>query len=170
MKTTPVLLVAAVLFAAGCQSTPANSNPALQADITVNYTSPDKFTDLRETSSGDASPYYMEQLTKHIKETAVLHLTAGQKLDVNFTDIDLAGDIRPGSIHDIRVIKEIYIPRMELHFRLTDAHGAVVKEGDRHLTDLSFQVNISVGAERNDPLYYDKQLLTDWLNREFPRP
>lgn len=170
MKTTPLLLLAAAVFAASCQTAPSNPNPAMQADIAVNYTSPDKFTDLRETATGDASPYYMEQLTKHIKETAAQHLKAGQKLDVNFTDIDLAGDIRPGSIHDIRVIKDIYVPRMELHFRLTDASGAVVKEGDRRLMDMNYQLNISAGLDRNDPLYYDKNMLTDWINKEFPRP
>lgn len=169
MKTTPVLFAAAVLFAAGCQSAPVNSNPALQADISVNYTAPDKFTDLRETASGDASPYYMEQLTKHIKEKAAERLSAGQKLDITFSDIDLAGDIRPGSIHDIRIIKEIYIPRMELHFRLTDASGAVIKEGDRRVTDMNFQLNLATTLERNDPLFYDKNMLTDWINKEFPR-
>ena len=170
MKTTPLLLLAAALCVAGCQSPPVNSNPARQADITVNYQDPDKFTDARDTATGPTSQYYLELLTKHIQETAAERLTAGQKLNITFTDIDLAGDIPPGSIHDVRIIKAIYIPRMELHFQLTNAAGAVLKEGDRHLADLNFQMNLTANLDRNDPLLYDKQMLTDWINREFPRP
>jgi hypothetical protein len=52
-----------------------------------------------------------------------------------------------------------------LEFRLTDASGAVVKEGQRLLLD---QLYLSSAALNNgDPLYYDKILLSDWLRREF---
>src|SRR3954464_9487729 len=136
------VVLAAALFAGGCQSTPTNPNPAASADVTVNFTDPDKFTDVRDSVNGRPSQYYLDELTRYVKEESARHLTSGQKLTVTFKDIDLAGDIPPGSIHDVRIMKEIYIPRMELHFQLMDAAGAVLKEADRRLVDLNYMQNL----------------------------
>ena len=165
MKTSSALCLAAVLFAAGCQSPPAPS--VNKGAITVNFTAPDNFTDARETAGGSTSQFYLDELAKTVKERAAARLAAGQKLEVTFTDIDLAGDIPPQQTGNIRVIKDIYIPRMSLHFRLTAADGAVLKEGDRKLSDLDFQTRIMPITERDQPLSYDKQMLADWVNKEF---
>lgn len=95
-------------------------------------------------------------------------MAAGLTLDVRMTNIDLAGEFEPwrGPQFDrVRIMREIYPPRVALEFRLTDAGGAVVKEGQRVLLD---QVYLSSAALNNgDALYYDKLLLGDWLRREF---
>jgi len=166
MKTYSCLLVAAAMFAGGCQTTPQNPNPAKATDITVNFQDQDKFTDVRETANGGTSQFYLDVLGKFLKETAAARLTAGEKLSVTFTDIDLAGDIRPGQINDIRIVKDIYRPRMTLHFQLTDTSGAVVKEGDRTISDLSFMQNINPIGQ-NEALRYDKALIADWIRKEF---
>lgn len=165
-KYRGLLILAAVLFAGGCQSTPSNPNPAAPADITVNFQDSDKFTDVRDSTYGSASQYYLDELSKYLKEIAAHSLTAGQKLTVTFTDIDLAGDIPPGQLSDVRIIKAIYIPRMNLHFQLKDTRGAVLKEGDRQLSDMNFQQNVSL-INQNEPLKYDKPLLANWVRQEF---
>lgn len=164
------IAAAAALFAGGCQSSPVNPNPASKNDVTVNFTDPDKFTDVRDVVNGGPSQTYLDELASYVKEEAARRITAGQKLTVNFKDIDLAGDIPPGSIHDIRIIKEIYIPRMELHFQLADAAGAVISEGDRRLVDLNYMQNVRPAILQNEPLRYDKSLLDDWIRKEFPVP
>jgi Protein of unknown function (DUF3016) len=166
MKIYPSLLLGALLIAAGCTTSPVNPHPAALGDITVNFKDPDKFSDARDSFSGQASQYYLDVLGKYLKEVASQRLNAGQKLEVTFTDIDLAGDIIPGQTTDIRVIKPIYIPRMDLTFTLRDAGGAVIKEGVRHLTDLNFQDNI-LPINQNEPLRYDKPLLANWVKQEF---
>ncbi len=170
MKTYSLLVLAVALLAGGCQTTPSNPNPAASGDVTVNFTNPDKFTDVRDSVNGAPSQYYLDELSKYIKDEAARHLTAGQKLTVTFSDIDLAGDIPPGSTHDIRIMKEIYIPRMELHFQLVDSAGAVISEGDRRLVDMNFMQNLRPTFMQNEPLRYDKGLLEDWIRREFPMP
>ncbi|MEO6993603.1 MAG: DUF3016 domain-containing protein, partial [Lacunisphaera sp.] len=110
---------------------------------------------------------YLDELAKHLQNEAARRMTAGEKLTVTFTDIDLAGDILPGSINDIRVIKEIYTPKMDLSFKLVDSAGAVIKEGVRHLTDLSYMQTITPLIGQNEPLRYDKALLTNWVSKEF---
>lgn len=167
MKTYSFLLIAAALFTGGCQTAPKNPNPASAADVTVNFKDSDKYTDVRETANGSPSQYYLDELGKHLKEEAARRMTAGQKLTVTFTDVDLAGDILPGSINDIRVIKEIYTPKMNLHFQLLDSAGAVIKEGDRHLTDLNYMQTVTPIIGQNEPLRYDKSLLTNWVSKEF---
>lgn len=161
------LILAAVIVAAGCQSTPQNSNPAKVGDITVNFQDQDSFTDARERSAGPTSQYYLDELSKYLKETAAMQLKAGEKLTVTFTDIDLAGDIPPGRTDDVRIVKDIYIPRMVLHFELKDAAGAVIKEGERRLSDLNFQMNARPLINQNEPLRYDKSLLENWVKKEF---
>ncbi len=97
-------------------------------------------------------------------------MSPGQKLTVTFTDIDLAGDFEPwrGSEGmDIRIVKDIYPPKMDLEFKLTGADGAVLKEGKRQLRDLAFMAKLSIN--RNDMLRFEKALLDDWLKEDFPR-
>jgi hypothetical protein len=83
----------------------------------------------------------------------------------------MAGDFEPWRgprFDDIRIVKDIYPPRMNLAFRLTDAEGTVVKEGKRELRDLSFLMKITMSF-RDDPVRHEKALVDDWLRAEFPR-
>ena len=51
---------------------------------------------------------------------------------------------------------------------LTEADGAVVKEGKRDLRDMAFMMKLTMGF-RDDPLRHEKALLDDWLSAEFHR-
>ena len=164
MKLSPTLLILATM-AASSLLTAAETKPSA---VTVKFNEPDKFTDAASHFNGGTDKYYLETLTEHLQKVAARRLAAGQTLEVTFTDIDLAGDFIPSNprLMDVRVIKDIYIPRMVLFFRLLDAEGKVVKEGERKLTDLSFMNNIGL-VDRSLPLFYDKALLTDWVGKEF---
>jgi hypothetical protein len=169
MKAYPAILLAATLCAGGCQSASTSAMPAALGNVTVNFHEPDKFTDVRDSNGGGTSEYYLEILSKKLKETAAPLLAEGQTLSVTFNDIDLAGDIPPGRIDDVRIIKEIYIPRMALTFQLKDANGKVISEGERKLSDMGFQMRLSPAIDRNEPLYYDQQMLSDWVRKEFKK-
>jgi hypothetical protein len=166
MRTTPLLLAAA-LIAGGCQSAQTGSAPAKPDNVAVNFHEADKFTDVRESFGASFSQNYLDLLSEHLQRTAANHLPPGQKLTVTFTDIDLAGDFLPtrAGMQDIRIIKEVYLPHMTLSFQITDADGHVFKEGVRKLTDLNFMSNLGL-YERDQPLFYDKALLTDWVKKE----
>ena len=80
----------------------------------------------------------------------------------------MAGEFEPwrGSNYtDIRIIKDIYAPRMSLSFRVTDTDGNVVKEGKRELRDPTFTQRLVI--DRNDTYRYEKEMLNDWLRSEF---
>jgi hypothetical protein len=171
MKTfVTLILTATSLLLAGCYTTTLQSGVSA-ADVTVEFKDPDKFRDMRDALGGDVDENAMAALRTYLKENAPTKLQAGQKLRVTFTDVDLAGDF-PGSgggrYDRVRVIRGIYIPRQEFTFELTDASGQVIKEGKRALSDLNFQANgLRIGSDQ--PYFYDKILLEDWLRKEFTK-
>ena len=139
---------------------------------TVEFFEPEKFTDVRDSYLGEASrTTYLEQIRDHLLEQTRYHVPDGHTLAVTITDIDMAGDFEPWlgpRWTDIRIVKDIYPPRIDLAFRLTDASGHVVKEGRRELRDLAFLMKIT-RAFRDDSVRHEKALLDDWLRAEFPR-
>jgi hypothetical protein len=161
-------LVAAGAFAA---AVPA----AAPAAVTVTFDHPDRYTDLKESANDTENDWgqkdYLPQFQEHLVKEATRLLAPGQHLAITVTDIDLAGDFEPWrgpQFSDVRIVKDIYIPRIKLTFKLTDAAGAVVKEGERNLSDMAFQMRMTNGFA-SDPLRYEKQMLTDWLRDEFPK-
>jgi len=166
MKTIPkLLLVIAAALAAGSVVASADEK---SSNVTVTFHEADKFTDVRSHFGGRTDEGYLEMLSKHLQEVAEKRLAPGQKLEVTITDIDLAGDYLPTGARsqDVRIIREIYIPRVRLSFKLLDETGKVINEGERRLANLDFMNDIRL-AGRSDPLFYDKNLLSDWINKEF---
>jgi hypothetical protein len=172
MKSAALLLLATVLLTAGCQTVPQPvTTPVFtKGNITVTFKGAEKYTDACEDASRQTSEHYLSVLAEHLQKIAAPLLAEGQKLSVTFTDIDLAGDIRADrpQMLDVRLIKEIYWPRMALNFQLTGGDGKTVKEGERSLSDMNFMTNIGI-IDRGEPLFYDKELLTQWVRKEFPR-
>jgi len=172
MKITPMFFGAVVgLTAIGC-AVAAESTPATDAKAEVIFASPEKYSDIRDayTSSQMGEKAILDQIRDYIVLKAQTVVPAGEKLTVTFTDIDLAGDFEPwrnGQAMDIRIVKDIYPPRMDLEFKLTAADGRVIKEGKRQLRDLAFMGKITNNPRDN--LRYEKNLLDDWLKNDFPK-
>ncbi|CAH9054729.1 hypothetical protein PSECIP111951_02050 [Pseudoalteromonas holothuriae] len=104
-----------------------------------------------------------KQFERHIVKLAE-QLPQGYKLDVTFNDIDLAGDAR-FSMNDVRIVKPIYFPRLNIRYRLVNEKGEqVLKTQERELKDMSFMDRIKVG--RNEALYYEKRLLNEWFDKD----
>ena len=175
MKHPVILLSLAalpLLISVGCQNTLSSSAAAdalASGQVEVSFDNPDEFSDFKDSFAG--TPRGREdleyQLRRTISEEAARVLEKGQRLSITFTDIDLAGDFLPtvGRGHDIRVVKSIYPPRMEFRYRLTDAAGNVVREGERKLRDNGFELRSSIN--RNEGLHHDKEMLRDWFRKEF---
>ena len=171
MKTLRFLFpVLGLLTGSVVGAAPAKPAEAPRAQVT--FTHPEKFTDVKEDQFGSEKGRngILDQIRDYIVQQAKNYIPEGQMLAVDFTDIDLAGDFEPWrgpQFSDVRIVKDVYPPSMKFHFKVTDASGRVIKEGDRQLRDLAFQMNINI--HRDDPLRYDKQLLEDWMRDEFPR-
>ena len=165
MKTLTVtgLVLACLLAAGGADAKPRTvSDPqaprALPAEgpVQVQWTDPAQFTELRysrnrwDAQRGD----WVEDLAEHLRKQASKQLPEGQKLEVTITDIKRAGDYEPwhGSrLDDVRIMRDIYPPRIELQFTLTDANGQIIDQGERKLSDTGYLLNSSL-PNNTDPL------------------
>ena len=170
MKNQLYLLASLLAMGPAFAAAPTEKRVIARAEVV--FFEPTKFTDVRDSYMGDASrTTYLDQIRDHLLEQAKYYVPEGHLLSVTITDIDMAGDFEPWlgpRWMDVRIVKDIYPPRIDLSFRLTDANGNVVKEGRRQLRDLSFMMKIPMGF-RDDPVRHEKGLLDDWLRDEFPR-
>ena len=168
MKTLPILCsIAGLICATGLMA--ATDAPVTPSAVEVSFEKPEEFTDFTHsyTQKDYQQDGLMAEIREHVQQRAASRLAAGQKLVVKFTDIDLAGDFEPWRVstnQDIRIVKDLYPPRMKLEFKLLNADGSVAAEGKRSLVNLGFMS--SLAFPQSDPLRYDKEMLTDWLRTE----
>jgi len=171
------LLLAGALMAGSANAAPrAVTDPdaprALQANgpVSVKWDDPAKFTEIRQSSNrfeaerGD----WVQQLARYLQTTAAKPLQPGQTLDVTLVDIKRAGDYEPWHGprgRDIRIMRDIYPPRISLQYTLKDASGRIVSEGDARLSDTGYLHNLGLKSD-SDPLRYEKRLIDDWVKRQ----
>lgn len=171
------LLLAGALVAGSSTAAPRTVTDlqaprALQADgpVSVKWDDPAKFTEIRQSGNrfeaerGD----WVRQLARYLQTTAAKPLQPGQTLDVTLVDIKRAGDYEPWHGprgRDIRVMRDIYPPRIALQYTLKDADGRIVSEGDARLSDSGYLQGSGLLTD-SDPLRYEKRLLNDWVKRQ----
>jgi hypothetical protein len=139
-----------------------------EAPVQVQYVHAEEFADVgnRRFSDERIRAAYLDQLRGHLVKRAAALLTAGERLNVSVTELDMAGEFeawRPPS-GEARVVKDIYPPRIDLSFSLAAGDGKVIEEGERRLRDPAFLA----GANQypDDPLRYEKALIDRWLEQE----
>jgi len=168
MKTKFLVLAAVIGAGIGPASVAAPEAPKGESRVKVVFVNPDKFTDVKYEDYEENSPALLDQIQTFLRETGEYYVPAGLHLEIKVTDITLAGRFEPWRGPDfdhVRIIRDLYPPRIELEFRLTDAQGAVVNEGKRELTDLAFQMRHPL--PESDYLRYEKDMLKDWFRGEF---
>lgn len=162
-RIRPLIGLVLVVFA-------ATAAAATHGTASVRYDHPENFTETREVQAFApmrADSGYLATLKAYIEKRAAAMLPEGERLDIVITDIDRAGSYLPtaGRPNPVRIIKDTYPPRINLHFRLLDSRGKTIREGDRRLVGLGFMYD-SVGTlSDSDPLRYEKHLVDRWLRR-----
>ena len=76
---------------------------------------------------------WMQALGDYMRLRADRVLPAGQQLHVTIQDITLAGSFEPWHVHapgldDARFVKDIYPPRLKLHYTLMASDGSILRE------------------------------------------
>ena len=137
--------------------------------VEVAFAHPENFTDIMTDypDNGSHRDDLLKVLGQQFAETVAAGLKEGYHLSLTFSDIDLAGDYRAGfplGLSRVRVVNELYAPRLAFDFVVTDAAGRVVAKGHRDITDHSF-LNASSAADR-DGFKYEKRLLRQWARDE----
>ncbi|WP_158881499.1 DUF3016 domain-containing protein [Rhodanobacter sp. L36] len=160
------LLCAACLAFASAVTYAATPPPD---NVSVHYKDPKNFTEAKLSAGINQlnADDYLKPLKEYIAQRASRILTSGQHLDIEVTDVDRAGDFEPWHgprMDQVRVIKSIYPPRIDLNFTLTDADGKVLSKGQRKLRDLAFMDDSSPALD-SDSLRYEKGLIDRWLRK-----
>lgn len=137
-------------------------------NVDVHYKDPQHFTEAKLDAGvhlvdPDA---YLKPLKAYIAERASRVLAPGQRLVIEVTDVKRAGQYEPWRgprFNDVRIIKDIYPPRIDLDFTLYGADRKVLSQGSRKLRDSAFLMR---GYGNNqDPLRYEKSLIDLWLRK-----
>ena len=155
----------------------AEDKPATgqEKQVKVTYVAPEKFTDFNTSDFAEASAkdlkYLTDLFTAHIEAQAKKCLSEGERLEIAFKDIDLAGRFEPEhgpNWQNVRVYRDITYPRMVLTFKLYGSDGQIRAEGERKLIDMNYNMNLH--PPTSDPEYrHDKALLTEWMRSEFKK-
>jgi hypothetical protein len=168
MKLTYLLLAGAMASGAALAATDKVENPVTENGVVkIEWKDPKSFRDVEAV--GDIQSRFemrtFETLTKNLNKEAVKVLKPNQKLELQVTDLDLAGDVRPtfgATSNDIRIVKDIYPPRITFTYSVTE-DGKVIMVGDEKLKDLGFMQ--SAGRMSDKATKYESKLLTDWLKK-----
>jgi hypothetical protein len=160
-RLIPLALATLPLLAA-----PANAATDPSA-ITVEFANPETFRDLGDRFAGGKVAYAnLRALNVYLTGRAARLLAPGEQLRVTITEVDMAGEFelwRRGN--RVRVVRDVYPPRIDLTFVLLDAQGTARAQGERKLRDSAFLFGAS--PVQTDPLRYEKALIDTWLEREF---
>lgn len=138
--------------------------------VTVTYANPQNFSENREFGMQHryTDTNYLEALRTHLIDRATRMLAPDERLEVTITDIKLAGAYEPWRgprMSYVRIMKDVYPPRIDLAFKLIGADGSVLRQGARTLRNLGYLHGGLAASGSTDPLRYDKALLDQWLGR-----
>lgn len=150
----------------------AREEAALPARVQVAWAAPETLSEVKDNPMqyGILRPAdWMKTLGDYLRIRADRVLPPGQQLQVTIDDITLAGSYEPWhgpALDDARFMKDIYPPRLSLHYRLVASDGSTLREGQAKLIDMGYLQHVGLPTD-TDPLRYDKRQILDWVNREF---
>lgn len=162
------LLIAGAL--AGLMSASFHGQAEDASNLTLNFHEPEKFTDIRPANE-NRTRFRERTLAgfEKIFEEFAAELPEGYKWQVTITDIDLAGDVNPmytRNGQDIRVVKDLYSPRVELNYELRDAYNELVASGEENLRDMGFLQSPRMAGPHHQELRYEYAMLKRWFERD----
>lgn len=164
MKKLLVLIF--IMLQASCSSTDEQPETIVAQDrmVTVTLMHPDEFTDIEAGNMGVQSRFEQNVADKLAEALADEFEDNNVTIDITFTDIDLAGETRFNT-QEIRVIKDLYIPRMAFEYTIKDTSGNVVKEGSDNIKDMGYLDRRLFGMEADDLIGYDKRMLVEYFEK-----
>jgi hypothetical protein len=168
MKINYLLVVGAFVSSVAIAEEVEVVSPITETGIVkVEWLEPDNYNDIKASNELQSrfENRFFETMTKNINKQAEKTLKPNQKLEMQVSNVDLAGDMRPtfgATTGDLRVVKELYPPKMTFTYQILEDNKVIIS-GDEKLTDMSFLSRISRINER--PFSAETTMLNDWLKR-----
>ncbi len=145
------------------------SSTASAGEAKVSWGKLDEFTDIHAGS--EFKERFQERLTKEFEavfSAFAKKLPDGYELNIDVTDIDLAGDARPGQWmygQQIRVMREIYWPRMNFSYTLKNAKQEIIISGKEELRDMDYLHRFRIPSG-NTTFEFEEKMLQDWFKKQ----
>ena len=136
--------------------------------VSIEFIQPEKFTDARYENRYRSHTRVTRDLAEYIYTLGDDYLPEGYHLAIQVLDIDLAGRYEPWRMHgaDVRYIRDITWPRINLTFALRDSNGELVSQGEESVVDMNYLNGIQ-HHRQSDRLRYEKAMLDDWFHDHF---
>jgi len=132
--------------------------------VEITYVEPEKFSDIGFGSVD--RDITLRQMTAVLQEFAA-KLPDGQTLKLEVTNINLAGEMRPGHGREVRVLRGMADwPEINLRYTL-QAGGSTLKSGDAKIYDLAYQQGASSINNVGTNLPYERRMLREWFAKTF---
>jgi len=133
----------------------------------VKWNETDKYTDIR--AGNEHREHFKTRIfkafEKHFSKLSE-KLPEGQLLKVKVTDVDLAGDVRFDTMDRIRVIKSLYMPRLEFSYEVISSDKSIVQSGEVDLRDMGFMSGSTLRYQHKS-IPHEKRMLDKWFKKTF---
>ena len=155
-----------LLLAASLSNFPAQ---ARDAAVDVTFKDSGRFADaaFRRPQSEKNLAVVEQAVRRMFSEVAAPFLAPGHTISVEVSEIDLAGRFAPMSLNGIRILDSVGWPRLQFSYSVRDADGKV-SSGAAKLSDPGYLDSFNRHLD-SDRLRYERQMLSDWFRRTFPR-
>ena len=135
--------------------------------VKVNFVQPEKFADIGYGSLDRERT--LRALGDYLKSLGGPRLADGHTLDVEITNIDLAGETRVTPKGDLRVMRgRADWPRIDLSYTLR-AGETVLKSGQAKLADMAYLSGRRT-SELQTEFGHEKRMLKNWFDETFGKP
>jgi len=143
--------------------------------LTVTFIEPGHYTDvgLSGSNTDNIQRYVLDTLKDYLGYLADNYLPGKHTLAIKILDVDMAGAYEPWRgpmLYNTRIIRDIYPPRIKLHYVWKNEQGELLAEADEDLSELAYLQLADPSYIRNDPLRYEKTLLKRWFVERFRAP
>ena len=169
MKTKFIYSLSLFLFGF-VGATFADSEPRL----TITLTDVNNYRDFSVSGMSEerTKGLFQSEFKRFARTEANRSIPEGYRVHLEFTDIDMAGDIQPWrnrNHSDLRYIEAIYPPLLEFNYTVTDADGEVVMEGEKRLRDINYLFSPNMRFRSFTSFRYELSMLSDWMRGELRR-
>ena len=141
------------------------AEPALAAGkLDVQYVDAEKFADIG--FGGIERERNLKTLSDCLQKLAA-QLPDGQTLQLTVLDVDLAGQVWPGSLREVRVLRgRADWPRVHLQYTLRQG-DTTLKSGDAQISDMDYLDHTVLLADNQGSLSYERRMLQVWFRKTF---
>lgn len=146
------------------------SSTAFAGTAVVAWQNTHKYTDIDSGNLGKKSMLNSidKSFTKEFNELAT-KLPVGFQLTITVTDLDLAGEVEPmpsRMMDQIRVLKDLYYPKMTFDYQIMNAVGVNVLEAKAvTLKDMQYLSSLS-STRSSESYYYERKMIREWFNKD----